>query len=402
MFYEESEARRLVIEAGHRLLENKLIARTWGNISARIGVDEFVITPSGRGYDDLEPADLVVVRVSDCSYDGDIKPSSEKGVHAAAYALRDNVNFIIHTHQYYASAVAAECKDVSFAPCAEYALPGTDKLRRNVEIKILENPDMDAFLMARHGALLIAEDMESAFAKAEELEGFSRRLVDKRVPSHDMFVQDRLDIEAVKCELFPCVTVARDQYLMECCQAGVKVGPYLDDFAQIVGPDMIVVDNDPKIIQRALLGYDSGLKRSQSKGSGSILETIGSALSDAASKGVGGIENLFGSGIGGAIGTGARGLGGLVRKPMTGALHQMGGMHPVLNSVIGRNAVLVRGVGAVCAAMTQDDADAAAMIASKNCAAACYVRTAKPLGPIDARTQRYVYLTKYSKLKNKK
>ena len=355
MFYEENEARRLVIEAGHRLLENKLIARTWGNISARIGVDEFVITPSGRGYDDLEPADLVVVRVSDCSYDGDIKPSSEKGVHAAAYALRDNVNFIIHTHQYYASAVAAECRDVSFAPCAEYALPGTDKLRKNVEAKIMANPGTDTFLMARHGAVIVSEDMESAFAKAEELEDFSRRLVEKRVPSHDMFVQDRLDIEAVKCELFPCVAVARDQYIMECCQAGIKVGPYLDDFAQIIGPDMIVVDNDPKQIQRALLGYETGIK----------------------------------------------GVGGLLKMPMTGALHQMGGMHSVLNSVIGRNAVLVRGIGAVCAAMTQDDAEAAAMIASKNCAAACYVRNAKPLGPIDARMQRYVYLTKYSKLKNK-
>ena len=41
MYYEDSEARRLVIEAGHRLLENKLIARTWGNISARISRDEF-------------------------------------------------------------------------------------------------------------------------------------------------------------------------------------------------------------------------------------------------------------------------------------------------------------------------------------------------------------------------
>ncbi len=380
MFYEEMEARRLVIEAGHRLLENKLIARTWGNISARIGVDEFVITPSGRGYDDLEPEDLVIVKVSDCSWEGDVKPSSEKGAHAVAYALRDNVNFIIHTHQYFASAVAAECKDVSFAPCAEYALPGTDKLTKNVEAKVRDNPDKDTFLMARHGALILAGDMESAFAKAEEMEGFAKRLVDMRVPSHDFFMKSSIDAEQVKCELFPHVVVVRDQYIMECCQAGVKVGPYLDDFAQIIGPDMIVVDSDPKTVQRALLGYDTRNKQ----------RNTGGRLTD-----------LFGSGIGGAIGTGIAGVGGLVKKPMTGALHQMGGIHPALNSMIGRNAVLVRGVGAVCAGKTQDDAEAAAMIASKNCAAACYVRSAKPLSPIDARVQRYIYLTKYSKLKNK-
>ena len=37
------------------------------------------------------------------------------------------------------------------------------------------------------------------------------------------------------------------------------------------------------------------------------------------------------------------------------------------------------------------------MIVSKNCAAACYTKYAKPLGSIDARLQRYIYLTKYSK-----
>lgn len=383
MFYEENEARRLVIEAGHRLLENKLIARTWGNISARIGADEFVITPSGKGYDTLKPEELVIVKVSDCSWQGDLKPSSEKGVHAAAYGLRADVNFIIHTHQYYASAVAAECRDVSFAPCASYALPGTDKLMNFVEEKIRENPDKDAFLMARHGALLLAEDMEGAFAKAGELEMFSQRLVEKRVPSHDNFMVASINADKVKCSIFPCVTVVRDPYIMECCQTGVKIGSYIDDFAQIVGPDMICVENDPETVQRALLGYNAP-KKGNPTGGNSGGKTIAGTI---------------GGSIGGALGTGVRGI---MQKPMTGALQQMGGVHPALNSLIGRNAVLVRGVGAVCAGKTQDDADAAAMIVSKNCAAACYVRHQKPLSPVDARMQRIVYLTKYSKLKNQK
>ena len=75
----------------------------------------------------------------------------------------------------------------------------------------------------------------------------------------------------------------------------------------------------------------------------------------------------------------------------------MGGQQPVLNSVIGRNAVLVKGVGAVCAGKSESDAEAIAMIVSKNCCAACYVRNEKPLSPVDARLQRYVYLTSYSK-----
>lgn len=130
MYYTDTEARRLVIEAGHRLLENKLIARTWGNISARISKEECIITPSGRAYDTLKPEDLVVVKIADGSFEGSNKPSSEKGVHIAAYALRREVSFIIHTHQHFASAVAADCESIVSAPCAEYALPGTKSSRK--------------------------------------------------------------------------------------------------------------------------------------------------------------------------------------------------------------------------------------------------------------------------------
>ena len=58
MAYTEEEARGLIIEAGHRLLETHLVARTWGNISARISDTEFLITPSGRAYETLTEDEL--------------------------------------------------------------------------------------------------------------------------------------------------------------------------------------------------------------------------------------------------------------------------------------------------------------------------------------------------------
>ena len=63
MYYSEAEARQLVVEAGHRLLENGLIARTWGNISARISDTHFIITPSGLAYETMKPEQLVKVLV---------------------------------------------------------------------------------------------------------------------------------------------------------------------------------------------------------------------------------------------------------------------------------------------------------------------------------------------------
>ena len=351
MYYSETEARRLVIESGLRLAEKKLIARTWGNISARISRDEFIITPSGRAYDSLRPSDLVRVKVSDCSYTGSIKPSSEKGVHAAAYALRSNAGFIIHTHQYYASAVAAECRSIRTAPCAAYALPGTTKLRRFVSECISSNPYENTFLMARHGTLILGSNVEEAFARADELEEKCRTLVESRVKFNSNAADHAFDESKIQIKALPFVKVVSDPYIMECCEKGKTVGPYIDDFAMIVGPDMQVVECDEWAAERALLGYSF---------------------------------NKTAKGIAGKI-------------PMTGALDRMGGQQPALNSVIGRNAVLVKGVGAVCTGKTESDAEAVAMIVSKNCAAACYTKYARPLGRIDAMLQRYTYLTKYSK-----
>ena len=351
MYYTEEEARRIVIEAGHRLLESKLVARTWGNISARISETEFVITPSGRAYETLGEEDLVTVK-TDGSYEGDIKPSSERGVHADAYALRNDVSFIVHTHQYYASAVAAECKGKHFAPCAAYGLPGTYKLRKNMKACIEAHPDTNTFLMARHGAIILAGGPDEAFVLADGLEEKCRALVEARVPSYDALKQTDFDTGKIDIKAMPYVKIADDPFVMECCKAGMKVGSYIDDFAQIIGPDIQVVESDEWTAERTLLGYSTGQT--------------------------------------------ARSFSG--RIPMTGALDRMGGQQSALNSAIGRNAVLVKGVGAVCVGKTESDAEAAAEICSKNCAAACYVRKARPMSALDARLQRYIYLTKYSGL----
>lgn len=202
MAYTEAEARNLVIKAGFELVEKKLIARTWGNISARISEEEFIITPSGRAYEDLKPEDLVKVRIADLSYDGDIKPSSEKGIHAACYSLRKDVNFVIHTHQVYASAISVCGKSYDFAAFAGYGLPGTTKLWNKVSEAVKSNPLHKAFLMQGHGALCVGKDYDEAFAVSMKLEEDSRNMY-----------------ESLKTE----VSEKR------------KFRPFIDDFAQIMG-----------------------------------------------------------------------------------------------------------------------------------------------------------------------
>ena len=317
--YTEEKARELVIQAGNMLVEKGLVARTWGNVSARCGEDEMIITPSGIAYDLLTPDKLVKVNINDLSYDGDIKPSSEKGIHAAVYLMREEVQFVIHTHQTYASAVAADERDLPYAPCAAYGLPGTGKLKKNVVKCVQAHKEHKMFLLAKHGALLLGENMEEAFNLADMLELDCKEDFKSRIPDMDPIGWSGVNLGDFKTAEMPYVQLVQDEFVGECMRAGITVKPYLDDFAQMVGPDMKVVNN--------------------------------------------------------------------------GDIKIAGGM-------MGRNAVIIKGVGAVCVGSSEDDCDAVASIVSKNCAAACYVRNAAPLSVPDAFLQRYIYLNKYSKKKN--
>ncbi|MBQ3903998.1 MAG: class II aldolase/adducin family protein, partial [Eubacterium sp.] len=189
MAYEIEEAKKLVVKAGLDLIEKGLIARTWGNVSARISDTQFVITPSGRAYEDLTPEEIVVVNIDDCSYEGDIKPSSEKGVHAAAYRHHPTVDFVIHTHQKAATIVSItgmEIRNVypefrnvlgDKVPCAAYAMSTTDSLRKKVERCIEMNPGSRAIMMMHHGTICMGDSYEHAFALAENLEACCEKVI---------------------------------------------------------------------------------------------------------------------------------------------------------------------------------------------------------------------------------
>lgn len=186
MNMELSKAKEIVVEAGKKLVSSGLIARTWGNVSCRVDDESFVITPSGRAYETLTPDDIVLVKLADLSYDGNIKPSSEKGIHAQCYLLRPECNFVIHTHQVNASIVSALGCDINNItgescaiigdniPVAAYGLPGTGKLRKGV-VNALLRSDSKAAIMKHHGAVCLGGDYDEAFKIASEVEKVCQR-----------------------------------------------------------------------------------------------------------------------------------------------------------------------------------------------------------------------------------
>ncbi len=175
----ELEAKTLVIQAGKKLVSLGLVSRTWGNVSCRIDEKKFAITPSGIDYERLTEQNIVVVDIETLDHQGDVKPSSEKGVHAYAYKADPATNFVIHTHQTYATCITVAGFDrvvqnqrqkeiLGEIKIAKYALPGTKKLASNVNDQLATG--CKTVLLEKHGALLVGADMEQAFLRAVTLE----------------------------------------------------------------------------------------------------------------------------------------------------------------------------------------------------------------------------------------
>lgn len=179
--------RQSVIDAGLRLVAEGLIARTWGNLSLRLNENLCAITPSGRTYADLNPEDIVIMKIDDLSYEGVIVPSSEKALHALAYRMDASIKAVVHTHQLMASCVAAARRSLNVADsslasslggnqirCGAYALPGTQKLAR-ASVQALKG--RKAALMANHGAVCVGANLEEAFTVASALESACEKFI---------------------------------------------------------------------------------------------------------------------------------------------------------------------------------------------------------------------------------
>ena len=256
MEYAFDEAAKLIIKAGHELVKKGYIARTWGNISARLSDSEFLITPSGIAYEDLTPDKLVACTIEDCNYDADVKPSSEKGVHAAAYQQRPDCNFVIHTHQLYATAVGAAGETVygrddnekallgtSGVPCAKYGISSTKKLTMHMSECMKENPSSNIFFMRYHGVLSLGEDYEQCFSRIELLEDICRVLINICGCAPHPKRKDMPSLNFLKQK---AIIVDDSDYAVLASAGGKKLFPISDDMAQIAGVSFACIDPDDK------------------------------------------------------------------------------------------------------------------------------------------------------------
>ena len=397
---ELSLAKQTVIDAGKRLVETGLIARTWGNVSCRVSDTQFVITPSGRSYDSLTPDDIVLVNIEDLSYDGDIKPSSEKGLHAQCYLLRSDVNFVIHTHQYFASilsTVGLSLDDLSEehsavlgnrVPIASYGLPGTGKLRTGVANAVKDNPESNAVIMSHHGAVCLGSDYENAFLCAQTLENacieFIVKTFNARTHKNAKTFEDVLKaFEIVPWESpLDCYTSVRKDNIMTMTCGNTSIDIDIATGVAVNG------DEVPKtaMLHRALYREREDI--------GCIIHSKDGALFAASQK----LSKVLHPCL-----DDAAQIAGVDTRIARFRPDDTDSIKAIINNSWNRNAVLLADNGALCFSSNEDETEAVLTVLEKNCAAAVIGKLfgkVKNIGKADCTIMRLVYKMKYSKKKD--
>jgi L-ribulose-5-phosphate 4-epimerase len=101
------ELKREAYEANLALPKHGLINLTFGNASA---IDRsqgiFAIKPSGVAYEDLRPADMVLVDLEGKKVEGKLNPSSDTPTHRHLFLAFPDIGGVVHTHSSHATAFA--------------------------------------------------------------------------------------------------------------------------------------------------------------------------------------------------------------------------------------------------------------------------------------------------------
>ena len=184
--------RKQIIEFSLKLNSTNLSPLRSGNISIRINEDDkdgYLITPSGKKYENLKPEDIVFMplnKKNESLDEKDKNPSSEWRFHHDIYKNKKEAKAIVHAHSPNATAVSSHGKPVppfhymvalaggEDIKCANYATFGTKELSNNV-IKSLEN--RKACLMSNHGQVAFGNNLEEAFELALEIENICHQYV---------------------------------------------------------------------------------------------------------------------------------------------------------------------------------------------------------------------------------
>jgi L-fuculose-phosphate aldolase len=169
-----------IVEYGKKMSSSGLSKGTSGNLSIFDPETGYMaISPSGIGYFETKPEDVVIMDLDGNIVDGSCKPSSEHGLHTIFYKNKPDARAVVHTHSNFCTTFACltmpltavhyvvGTSGASVVPCAKYATFGTQELANNV---IEACGKGKAVLLANHGLVTCGVNLAKAFSLAINME----------------------------------------------------------------------------------------------------------------------------------------------------------------------------------------------------------------------------------------
>jgi len=174
------EEKKELVEYGKKMSAEGLSSGTSGNLSIYLKEEGVVlITPSGIGYFDTEPEDIVVMDLDGNIVEGSRKPSSEWHLHTLFYKNKPEARAVVHTHSKYCTTLSTlrmPIKAVHYViadagtdevPCAPYRRYGTEELAK---VAVETAGESNAVLLANHGIVVCGKNLKSAYGLAKGME----------------------------------------------------------------------------------------------------------------------------------------------------------------------------------------------------------------------------------------
>ena len=174
------EEKKELVEYGKKMSSEGLSSGTSGNLSIYLKEEGVVlITPSGIGYFDTKPEDIVVMDLEGNIIEGTRKPSSEWHLHTLFYKNKPEARAVVHTHSKFCTTLSTlrmPIKAVHYViadagtnevPCAPYRRYGTEELAK---VAVESAKESNAVLHANHGIVVCGKNLKSAYGLAKGME----------------------------------------------------------------------------------------------------------------------------------------------------------------------------------------------------------------------------------------
>lgn len=182
----ENALREQICLLAKSLFDRGLTSGSTGNISARTADGGLLVSPTGTSFGRLDPAHLSRFDVDANHINGD-PPTKEMPLHSAFYDTRSSAGAVVHLHSCHSVALSmmpGVDPDNFLPPMTPYAIMKLGK------VKLLPfyrpgDPAMgqavrglagkrSAVMLANHGPVVAAKDVEAACNAIEELEDTAR------------------------------------------------------------------------------------------------------------------------------------------------------------------------------------------------------------------------------------